>query len=413
MARLKRLIANAKRIRNVKWLDGAPCDVLIYDSDGSEVIRHCIPEGARTAILDVHRTLPAIRSARFFILLASSLLKGQRARIALLSSVVRTWNPKVVITFIDNDGAVAELKRIFPELMVVSVQNGIRNDFSDPDQPRIEYDHHYCFGVVDREILALGGHTAAHLYPVGSLKAGLFLESPAARQEKKFDLCFISAFMSQSELTFKSDSSHYRWVLDIGIATDEMQKPLFEIVARFAESNDMSLCVAMRHRRDHPDFDAECEYYSRNGKCQPVLMPRDGLSSYSAVRTSRLSVAINSTLAYEAMKFGERVLLAQDMTRIVSIFKSGLWQGSLTTQGLPDLLRLYSLDGQEFAAKASALMNMPSDEYAKYTSAACADYMNLDPRHPPHQIIKERISSFLAGNTAFGSGVDEKSRATG
>lgn len=389
MTRLLHYRAILNRLKNVAWLEKTPCDVLIYDAVGSDEIHHCIPARAKVNILNTREGLPLIKSARFILIFLSSLIKYREPGLALVVSILRIWKPKVVITFIDNTVALGVLKRIFPDKQMISVQNGSRWDVSLPNRTRLEFDQYFSFGVAEIDIFSKAGHSAAHVHPVGSLRAGIFAQTYPSRAEKEFDLCFISHFSGA--------------ITDAPVRGRHEQKAifhetgarLFRVLADFSEKTNLRLCIAMRYPVDSPKYEDECRYYSVEGHDAHVRhLPRVAFSSYKAVRASKLSVALSSTLAYEALGFGERVILGSDIEAIASIVV-GEGTQNLVTHKLPELQRLYSLDYDEFSYKAVGLLGMTDEEYMNYSRDARAYYMNIDPQRPPHEIIKQSIEKFL------------------
>ena len=61
---------------------------------------------------------------------------------------IKTANPKIIITFIDNNPAFYSLKKRFPKIITISIQNGIRTkeDFEDlKNYKNLEADYFFVF----------------------------------------------------------------------------------------------------------------------------------------------------------------------------------------------------------------------------------------------------------------------------
>lgn len=282
-----------------------------------------------------------------------------------------------------------KIKQIFPGMLVISVQNGTRWDLSSPTQPHLDFDQYFSFGAVEKDIFSQGGHFAMQVSPIGSIRAGIFKEKFSVPHEKKFDICFISQF------TQPYTNVPDQWWHELISTYSETEKQLFSIVTDFVEKNNLKFCIAMRCSLDTPEFKDECRYFPLSEKTQIVRIPQNKFSSYKAVQASRLSVTISSTLGYEAMGLGERVIFAKDIKSVASVVMGG-WTKNLVTHRLPELQRLYSLNYDEFNSKAIELLNMKDTEYLDYSKEARAYYMNIDLEHLPQEIIKNKIERFLS-----------------
>lgn len=378
------------RFKKIAWHKKIPCDVLVYDAEGSDILLNCIPSQAKVFILRTRDGIPLINSKKFFLLLIKCLVKYRKPSLALRASIIKFLKPKIVITYIDNSTVVGVIKNMFPSIPVVAVQNGTRWDLSRPNQPPLVFDHYFSFGSVERDILSREGHFAAHIYPIGSVRAGLFEEKYPASQKKEFDLCYISQY---SALPLDVID---KWTHEMFTSYYEMGNHLFSIIAEFAEKNNLSLCVAMRSSLNSVGFEEERQYYSYQGKTHIRHIPQSPFSSYKAVQASRLSLTISSTLGYEALGLGERVIFAKDIKSVASVVMQGSWTENFVAYRLPELQRLYTLDYEEFNLKATKLLNMTDAEYMDYSSDARIYYMNYDFEQKPHEIIKNKIEAFLS-----------------
>jgi surface carbohydrate biosynthesis protein len=238
------------------------------------------------------------------------------------------------------------IKSLFPDIQCISVQNGIRWDLSRPLQPHLSFDHYFCFGEVEGDILRQAALPVAHRYPIGSLKAGIFWAQHPPQKNKEFDLCLISHF------EVPQDIHTDQWAEEMSIAYNETGKSVFRQVANFSAKKNLTLCVAMRFSLGSAGYKEEKNYYTHSNNGQVHFIPQSPYSSYKATQASRLSVTCSSTLGYEALGMGERVIFAKDIEEIASIVLKGPWKTNLVTHRLPDLQRLYSASGEEFYAKA-------------------------------------------------------------
>ena len=376
------------RLKNIAWHENSSCDVLIYDAEGSKLIGYCIPVNAKVNVLKVREGLPMIRSAYFFLLLFFNLCKCLEPRRALYTTLINIWKPKVVITFIDTNASMGRIKSIFPSIPCISVQNGSLWSLSRPFQPQLTHDHYYCFGDVEGDIMIQGSHSVARLYPIGSLSAGIFLDQYPPQKTKTFDLCFISQFIPLK------NANDDQWTRDLLTDYYETGKKVFNQVANFALKANLTLCVGMRNSIGSAIAE-EKKYYAHRNNDRVEFIPRNHNSSYIAAQSSRLIITLSSTLGYEMLGMGERVIFAKDINQLSSHVLKGVWTANLVTHRLPNLQRLFSTRDGEFSEKANFLLDMADEDYLQYSEEARQYYMNFDKNNLPQDIVKNKIAKLL------------------
>jgi surface carbohydrate biosynthesis protein len=389
---IHRAVNFLKRYKRIVWYSEKSCDVLIYDGVGSENLRHCMPAESSVFIINNREEITLFISISFFLWIFLGLIKYRRLNLAITTAIIKHLNPKVIITYIDNAPNICWIKKFFPLIPALAVQNGTRWDFSNKNKAFMEYDYYFGFGSVEADIFLQGGHTVSSFHPIGSLYAGIFRSEYPVSKEKEFDLCYISQLdaipLNQAELD--------KWTLEIFTSYYEVGKRHFDIIAQYAEENKLTLCVAMRYPQDSAEFTREREYFSSQGNAKIEYIPQSRFSSYRAVQSSRLTFTISSTLGYEALGWGERVIFAKDVEAVRALVTQGAWTDNLVTHRLPELQRLQSLDYSELSFKATELLKMTNENYINYSKSARAYYMNYDDEQKPHEIIKNKIKELLA-----------------
>ena len=255
----------------------------------------------------------------------------------------------------------------------------------------MEYDHYFSFGSAEADIFTQGGHTVSSFYPIGSLRSGIFREEYPALNKKDFDLCYISQYdplpLNRAILD--------KWSLEMFTSYYEVGKQYFESVAKYAKEKKLSLCVAMRSAQTSANFTKEREYFDSQRYGNIEYIPQSRFSSYRAVQASRLSFTISSTLGYEALGWGERVIFAKDVESVRSLVTQGSWTDNLVAYRLPELQRLHSLDYSELNFKATAMLEMTDQSYIDYSKSARAYYMNYDDDKKPQILIRQKIVELM------------------
>ena len=380
-----------KKYKNFTWYKKKACEVLIYDGEGSDILSHCVPKRAIVFILKIRTEMPLFLSAWFFFYLLIGIIKYKRPGLALTWGIIKYLKPKVIITYIDNSPTISWIKKVSLATPVIAIQNGMRMDFSIRNDCHVEYDHYFSFGSVEKVMFSQGGHKVTNFYPIGSLRAGIFRDEELIPMVKDSDLCYISQF---NPIPLNTDTLD-EWTREMYNAYYIMGKQYFYIICKYAENNNLRLSVAMFSPKDSLNFNEEFEYYSYPGKINIEHIARNRFSSYRAVVSSRLTFTISSTLGYEALGFGERVIFAKDVGLVNSLVMQGSWTDNLVTHGLPELQRLHNLDYAELAFKATEILKMKNEDYIEYTKNARSYYMNYDDEQRPHQIVKNKIKEFL------------------
>ncbi len=389
---IHRVINFLKRYKRIVWYAEKACDILIYDGEGSDMLLYCIPVQSDVFIVRHREEVSLFISLSFFLQIFLGLLKYRRPHAAIMIAIIKHLKPKIIITYIDNSPTICSIKRVFPSIPVISVQNGTRWDFSYKNRVHMQYDHYFSFGSVESDIFSQGGHTVSNFYPIGSLRAGIFRHEYPVLKEKEFDLCYISQYDSIPQNHFGLDTS----TLKMFSSYYEVGKRHFDIILKYAEENKLSLCVAMRHQLNSAEFEREREYFNCKNHANITYIPQCIFSSYRAVQASRLSFTISSTLGYEALGWGERVIFAKDVEAVNSLVTQGSWTDNLVTHRLSELQRLHSLEYSELSFKVSELLKMTNENYINYSKSARTYYMNYDDEQKPHEIIKSKIKRLLA-----------------
>ena len=225
------------------------------------------------------------------------------------------------------------------------------------------------------------------MYPIGSLRAGL---AQMQGNRELFDICFISEYPSVSDL--KHSKSWDRDLLDV-ISKTESQ--LFDLVVKFAESNRLKLCVAMRSGKGDVNFEEEKKFFLSKSNYKLTLVPRNKLSSYEVALASHLVICLFSTLGYEMLGLGKKIIFSADCKCIKDFFMRGSWSINYPTYKLPNYQRIFKMDYSEFSNKVVNLLNMTVEDYKESTKIARNYYMNINLNNRPHEIIKSYLLKIL------------------
>jgi surface carbohydrate biosynthesis protein len=291
-----RVLWKAKKV----WTAPARAPILVFDRNGSEVFRPYLP--TEPAILEVRGESINVR-----VLLATVLKNGFRTTMGTYTQeYVRFVKPRIALTHIDNALHFYRLKESQPELVTISVQNGIRDNVLFEILARangrlpLRADHILCFGRAVGEKYA--EHIDASIHPIGS-----FMNNSVPRNvppTKGHSVMFLSQFRVP----------HLSWkepVMPVG------EKLIEWNVFYRPETTLLPALLAYCRQRNLPFSVCGCSIEDREkeesffrgllGDTGWEYLPRISLdASYRRIDQVRCVVFVDSTIGYEALARGAR-----------------------------------------------------------------------------------------------------------
>ena len=237
---------------------------------------------------------------------------------AYLSSIISIVNPKVVLTFIDNSLKFYELNRIFQNrIEFIAIQNAGRSDIPqykyEYKKGLIKYDfskkifltNFLCFGSSDVYEYKKNKARVKHFYKVGSLRLSNYLKDCKTKNKKKFDICLISDLPSTNFLIHKI---HNVKKIINGYVN------LINYTIKFCKKNNKKLIFA---RKDYNNYRSNDKVFLKEKLSKQnysylmknsVLRKNDQYSSYKAINYSDVVVGVNSTMLFEKISLGGKIL---------------------------------------------------------------------------------------------------------
>ena len=223
--------------------------------------------------------------------------------------LVKFINPKFILTCLDNNLDFYLLKKSYPEIIFISIQNGWRGksfDIFDQDllqkyeNKNLSCDFILCFNnayeaqykkIINTKTISTGSITANQFKFDNSFT--------------KDEIVFLLQYRSKvNEIhSTKADGTKIRWndlFLPTGI--------LLEYISFFCKKKNIFLKILGRGRTPK-DWKNEQEFIKKYVSCNYKYLPKTKkYSSYENAVNSKLIVSISSTLAYEMIGFGRRVV---------------------------------------------------------------------------------------------------------
>lgn len=295
MIRVFRLLTTVLKLR---WriLPPRKANALLYFVTGSEVIKPYFAKD-ELQILDLREHEVNISVALLCIFDRD--LSAQNYAVRYIKIV----KPKLIVTFIDNFPAFFQLKKQFPKIQTMLIQNGIRSERGDLFGKLLEelqlegnhVDHMFVFGSAVG--LIYNKYISGNIIPIGSFKNNLV----KLNGTKSRSIAYISTYRPGISGDFiVPDSAPDNPITYEQITVRRETTIIF--IAEYCRTNNLELIIVGKDE----DFVAENLYYQKLLKDYSwTLKPRQSaMNSYGVIDNSEIVVFTSSTLGYEALARG-------------------------------------------------------------------------------------------------------------
>ncbi len=289
-----------RSLRELRWrlLPPRRANVLLYFVTGSEVIKPYFAKN-EFEVLDLREKEVNISIA--LLCLLDRDLSAQNYAVRYINVV----KPKLILTFIDNFPPFFRLKKQFPNIRTILIQNGIRSEHGDlfgalPKNSELKdnhVDHMFVFGKAVGE--AYGKFISGEVVPIGSFKNNL---SPR-KNSKSQTIAYISTYRPEiSEKFIVPDSAPGNPVSYQAITA--RRERTISFIAEYCKQHNRQFVIIGKSE----NFDAEKRYYQNllqnySWKLEPR---RTSMSSYEVLNESEIIVFTSSTLGYESLARGKK-----------------------------------------------------------------------------------------------------------
>jgi len=315
----------------IDWLPPKQRPVVLIHADGFNTLTKFVST-SDVAILDPERI-------NIFIVL-KMLFSFRNSHAQYRAKFINTVRPKVVITFIDNDVTFYSLKNFVVGPQFISVQNGLRHNYSFNSQggfldqldevakkESLTCDYICVFGLASAQLFST--YIDAKTLITGSIQNN-FREIGAPNAVKS-DVVFVSQLQA-----FALDGSTVNVYFGRqGITISEFfeaERQIVQSVAEYCDQKDLRLVICGKRDKTHT---YEREFFEN------ILPPtklnflsrESNSNTYDEINATRLVVTIDSTIGYESLSIGKRVAFMSGRTQ--SADPVGLAQVRDTNFGYP------------------------------------------------------------------------------
>lgn len=359
--------------------------LLVIDDYGMTWLDFCIPKKYKFSVVKINNVIPYVGSFSFFYSLIESITNTGFKSTSLLSAIVKELNPKVIITHTDDNRFMGVLQSLFPDLLIISIQNGTRkkSDFNfKVSNGQFNFPHFFAFGSYELSLMRQLGANVKKYYSYGSFKMGIFLThyyQKKKQSNKLTKICLISQYV---EGIFKSPK---------GFEINDVDSHLLacRTLSDFAKNNNVTIEIAMRYEISSKEYKSELNFYKEifgKNSVSYSKRVRSKMTSYQIAMDSDLIIAFHSSLLLELMGVGKKVLFYGNIDKSLRDFLGYKDFFDL----LPKEILLDSWSYDEFDKKIKSLLNMKSKDYDQKIKGAKSLFMNFGEVFP-HEIIYKAI----------------------
>ena len=266
-------------------------NILIFDRVGLNVFKLFFYD-SQFEVLDRRK-----ESINIYIVLITILNDGfTDFKTNYFKNYLKTVNPKIVLTFIDNNFRFFLLKKSFPAAKYICIQNGMRNSEYFIALKRfkkihkdLEVDYYFTFSnVIEKKI---SPYIKSKYFNVGSIINNHYsIDQKFKQYISKKTITFISQFKSQFDHTAPAIRAEII---------------ILELLSKFCEKKKIKLNILGKIEK------SEINKFNKNFKFKIKwnFIPKQKLEkTYQIVNSSNMIVYSDSTLGYEALSKGIRTV---------------------------------------------------------------------------------------------------------
>lgn len=398
------------RHKNTEFLFRTPrkADVLILDSVNANRLSAAFLQGIDFAVLDARYKNEKLKfriylSPKIAYFAMRMLLARWSPWDSYCYAIIRCISPKVVI---DNVHLlyVLPLAREMPNVRFFVILNGFHCDILDKSivesnyiyalkekfqshPQRVSNFHIFCFGKKDSDIFRQCGldeaSTGIQYHDVGSIY-GDYMKSRLCGDVNRHDFDFVFVSQCDHDSIFASEKIHRMLV-------ENTSKAIANLSRYIVEKNQRCLILL----RGEPDIEqSEIAFYKSlfDVSAQIEFHRRDSaFSVYRGMNKAPIIVSLYSTIGFEAMSWGKKVLFC--LYGFTKVYKISSAKYASDT----DMLT-WSLENSEydaFSKRLDELVKMELPDYLNQVAEATSYIISGSSGKPAHIYVREKILAEL------------------
>jgi len=285
---------------------------------------------------------------KLFALFTSNIAEINKRKLLTIfaEAHILSYNPKAVITLMDDCGIFSELSKFCHRTEFYAIQNGTRTIWQlKREYEQIYLTNFFCFGEHVIDTYKRYNKIIKEPLLTGSFIADIYYYNNKKQNIEKKDICLIDHWVERSlDVLYGTDSSPY---FDDDYVNS--LKTLDEHLSRYVKETGCSITIGARG-----DDLRTIQHYKELFGDNVYGKKEDWFSTYEAMINSSLIIGTCSTTLSESLGWGKKVLF-YDLTQgqiYSSCTENGLWN-------------INSDSYKQFKERVNKILSMTAEEYRK------------------------------------------------
>ena len=314
-----------------------------------------------------------------FILFKSIIKYKSLKKKNYLSEYINYVNPKVLITFIDNDLSFYKVN-VSSLIKKVVIQNAWRT--AEPNSISFKYglkkqskrytvNNMFVFNKYIKRNYNNFVNSKFHI--IGGVKSNFFR---VKKSKKKYDLLYISTFRDRNLNEKISNKINYSDIIKI-------QEKVVKILVRYAKKNNLKLFILGAKKNNLNEYNF---YKNLIDKDQFRYLDHDPNQTYLRIDLSKLVVSMDSTLTYETISRGNKLVVFDFKYKLCQTIRSRKfgWPKKLDKNGF---FWTSSENYKDCSKLMDRVINIKYESWLKIIKG----YKELCPYHEGNKVLKKII----------------------
>ena len=283
---------------------------------------------------------------------------------------IKIINPKLIITYQDNDIFFYKLKNEFKSKKFIAIQNGYRfkkDDLFDDliKKKNLSCDYIFCFGdaVAKEYKKIIKTKTISH----GSLKNNLV----KVNKKKNNSLIFISSY---------------------GLGNTNSEHRIIPILSEYCEKRKLKLEILLRTTRlEELNFFLSFKQILKKNIIEKKIKPKYFYTSYNIVDKAKINISLNGTLGYESLARGNKTFFINTKDRDLNCrsFLSFAWPLKFKKKGV---IWENTINKKNIFKKLDYILQLNNKKWTKLYKKYIKNVLRYDYKN---KLLVKTINKFL------------------
>lgn len=358
---------------NFKFFPPQKKDLLLWDINGEDILKRLINKNRYEILYKRYEII------NLFILFKSIFKYKSLKKKNYLSEYINYVNPRVLITFIDNDLSFYKID-VSSSIKKVVIQNAWRS--AEPNSILFKYGlkkqaKKYLVNnmfVFNKHIMKnYNNFVNSKFHIIGGTKSNFFR---VKKIKKKYDLLYVSTFRDRNLNEKISNKINYSDII-------KAQEKVVKILVKYAKKNNLSLFILGAKKNNLKEYDF---YKNLIDNDQFRYLDHDPNQTYSRIDLAKLVVSTDSTLTYEAISRGSKLAIFDfkfKLCKTIQTRKFG-WPKKLDKNGF------FWTSSENYKVCSNLMDRVINVKYESWLKII-KRYKELCPYHKDNKLIKRII----------------------